>query len=237
MSSAPPPSPRRTVIQAEALAWLAENPAAPDASVVTSLPDISELPEKGFEGWKRWFVEAARQVIRWVPDDGAAIFFQSDVRFQGVWVDKGYLVQRAAEEEGAHLLRHGIVCRKAPGALSQGRATYSHLLYFARRPIPPKRAHPDVLPDAGQMTWPKAMGVSACRLACDFLRGETGTRTVVDPFCGRGTVLAVANAMGLDAVGVDLSAKRCRRARSLQIALDEGSARGVLDPEADVSAP
>jgi tRNA G10 N-methylase Trm11 len=42
---------------------------------------------------------------------------------------------------------------------------------------------------------------------------------VVDPFCGFGTVLAVANALGLDAVGVDVSPRMCRRARTLQIDL------------------
>jgi tRNA G10 N-methylase Trm11 len=46
---------------------------------------------------------------------------------------------------------------------------------------------------------------------------------VVDPFCGRGTVLAVANAMGFDALGVDLGAKRCRAARALVVD-DDGEA-------------
>jgi tRNA G10 N-methylase Trm11 len=41
----------------------------------------------------------------------------------------------------------------------------------------------------------------------------------VDPFCGYGTVLAVANALGLDAVGVDLSARMCARARTLSVDL------------------
>ena len=47
----------------------------------------------------------------------------------------------------------------------------------------------------------------------------TPTRTVVDPFCGWGTVLAVANAVGLDAVGVDCSARMCRKARALHLDL------------------
>lgn len=61
------------------------------------------------------------------------------------------------------------------------------------------------------------MGVAACRVACAYLRDEVGARVVVDPFCGRGTVLAVANAMGMDAIGVELSAKRCRAARVLVV--------------------
>jgi hypothetical protein len=64
------------------------------------------------------------------------------------------------------------------------------------------------------------MGVRACEVACSYLRDEIGARVVVDPFCGRGTVLAVANEMGLDAVGVELSAKRCKAARALTVQLE-----------------
>ena len=52
----------RTVVQAEALAWLSEHPAAEGTSVVTSLPDRSELPALDFEAWRAWFVGAARTV-------------------------------------------------------------------------------------------------------------------------------------------------------------------------------
>ena len=62
------------------------------------------------------------------------------------------------------------------------------------------------------------MGVEACRVACRFLREETATRVVVDPFCGHGTVIAVANLLGLDAIGVDRSRKCCRAARALVVA-------------------
>jgi tRNA G10 N-methylase Trm11 len=46
---------------------------------------------------------------------------------------------------------------------------------------------------------------------------HTGCRTVVDPFCGLGTMLAAANARGLDAVGIELCQKRVRRARALTL--------------------
>jgi DNA modification methylase len=66
----------------------------------------------------------------------------------------------------------------------------------------------------------KATGVEACALACRFLLAETATRLVVDPFCGQGTVLAVANALGLDAVGVDHSQRCCRAARKLRLPVE-----------------
>lgn len=213
---------RRTVVQGEALAWLAENPAEPHASVVTSLPDVSERSDLSFEAWRDWFMLAARRVIAWTPESGVTIFFQSDVRHGDVLVDKSHLVLRAADDEGASLLWHKIVCRRPPGTISFGRPSWSHMLCVAHRPRPvAKRPGPDVLPDAGFMPWSRAMGVEACRAACAYLRDEVESRVVVDPFCGRGTVLAVANAMGLDALGVELGAKRCKAARALVIDVAE----------------
>jgi hypothetical protein len=199
---------------------MAANAAEPGTSVVTSLPDVSEIPSLSLEGWRAWFIEAARAVIRWVPAGGVAIFFQSDVRYRGLWVDKGYLVLRAADDERAALLWHRIVCRRPPGSQSQGRASYSHMICASREVIPPRRPRADVLADAGLMTWSRAMGAEACREACRYILEETPSRLIVDPFCGHGTALAVANTLGLDAIGIELSAKRCRAARRLQLGGD-----------------
>jgi len=214
------PSAVRTIIRGDALTFLAQSPAQPFTSVITSLPDVSELPELGLPAFREWFVGAARAVIRFVPEQGVAIFFQSDIRVGGTWLDKGYLVMKAAELEQASLVWHKIVCRKPPGTIMFGRASYSHMLCISRHDrAMPTRPGPDVLADAGSMPWSKAMGVNACVLACRYLRDETSTRLVVDPFCGHGTALAVANAMGFDALGVDRSARQCRAARKLTVEL------------------
>jgi hypothetical protein len=81
--------------------------------------------------------------------------------------------------------------------------------------LPLEAATPDVIPSAGKVTWTRGMGVAACALAVRFVRERTTTRTIVDPFCGHGSVLAVANAAGLDAIGVELGRKRAERAREL----------------------
>jgi tRNA G10 N-methylase Trm11 len=65
------------------------------------------------------------------------------------------------------------------------------------------------------MTWARAMGREACDAVARFLLEQTTCRTVVDPFCGLGTMLAVANLHGLDAVGVERSTRRAERARAL----------------------
>ena len=214
------PSPRRTVHHGDAIAWLRAAGPLAASSVVTSLPDVSELPALSLDGWRRWFEEAALLTMRSVPDEGVAIFHQSDIKHAGLWLDKGAMVARAAERAGMGLLFHKIVCRVAPGTATHGRAGYAHLLAFARTLRPSlRRATPDVLPDAGFRPGTKAMGVRACLEACRYVMAETQTRTIVDPFCGFGTVLAVANALGLDAVGVDLSARMCRSSRNLSVTI------------------
>jgi hypothetical protein len=213
MQSRPP---GRQVHHGDALAWLRAHAPLAGASIVTSLPDVSEIPAFGFDEWRAWFEEAAELVVRAVPVDGVAIFFQTDIRHAGLWVDKGALVTRGAERAAAGLIFHRIVCRKPPGTTTFGRATYAHLLGFARH-VRPSGARADVLPDGGPVAGRKAMGLRAAMEACRFIRDETPTRVVIDPFCGWGTVLAAANALGMDAVGVDLSARMCRRARALAI--------------------
>jgi len=212
---------RREVHPGDAIAWLRAQERLADASVVTSLPDASELPALGFEGWRRWFEDAAELTASRVPEDGVAIFFQSDIKHGGAWIDKGALVGRGAERAGMRLVFHTIVCRLPPGTLTFGRPSYSHLVGYAwpSHQPGPARATADVLADGGFKPGSKSMGVNACVEACRFVLAETPTRTIVDPFCGWGTVLAVANALGLGSVGVDLSTRMCRRARALVIDL------------------
>ncbi|RKG71583.1 SAM-dependent methyltransferase [Corallococcus exercitus] len=208
---------KRTVYCEDALAWLEARPVLDGCSVVASLPDVSEFPSLTVPQWKDWFVGAAAKVLSRVPQDGVAVFYQSDVKKDGSWVDKGYLVSKAAEAAGCDTLWHKVVCRRTPGTVTFGRPAYSHLLCFSRGlKADAAKSTADVLPDPGEVTWTRGMGLNACLVACRFILEQTHTRTVVDPFCGHGTALAVANALGLDAVGVELSRKRARRARNLQ---------------------
>ena len=214
--SGPARAPTRVVHCEDAIAWLSAQPVLAGCSLFTSLPDATELPGMRDADWARWFVEAAALVISRTPDDGAALFYQSDVKRGGVWIDKAYLVQKAAEQAGAALLFHKVVCRRPPGTITYGRAGYGHLLCFSRGLRQDLgRATADVLAAQGELTWVRAVGLDPCRLACRWILEETTTRTVVDPFCGVGTALAVANELGMDAIGVELNQKRARKARGL----------------------
>lgn len=210
--------PSRVVHHTDALPWLAAQGTLAGASFITSLPDVSGLPSLGLAGWRSWFIDAAEAVLRSTPDDGVAIFYQTDIKVDGTWVDKGFLCQLAAEREGSALLFHKVVCRMPAGKVSFGRPAYTHMLAFSRAIRDDvARSTQDVLPATGQMTWSQAMGVDACVAACRYILSHTQTRTVVDPFCGKGTVLAVANSLGMDAVGIELSRRRAQHARRLQV--------------------
>ncbi|MBS1960686.1 MAG: hypothetical protein JST04_00610 [Bdellovibrionales bacterium] len=213
-----PSSEARIVHTEDALAWLRAHAPIPGASLVASLPDYSEFPGLSLGEWKSWFTDAASLVLASTPDEGVAIFFQSDIKHEGEWIDKSYLVQRAAEASGHALLFHKVLCRAAPGATTFGKPAYSHLLAFSRTVRPPaERSTADVIPDLGDKAWVRGMGFAACRIAVDLVVRETPTRTIVNPFCGYGSVLAAANAAGLRAVGIERSPKRADRARRLRV--------------------
>lgn len=217
--------PTRVVHQTDGVTWLGNASLDAQHALVTSLPDSSEL-RLSFDAWQKWFVDTAALACRATADESVAVFFQTDVKRDGRWVDKGFLVQLGAREAGSQLLWHKIVCRAPAGVTTVGRPGYAHLLCFSRGlRLDTAKSSPDVLPRLGEMTWPRAMGIAACEATCQFLLAHTRCRTVVDPFCGVGSMLAVANAYGLDAVGVELSAKRAARARTLEL-----SPKGVQTP-------
>lgn len=215
-------APSRVVHQGDGVAWLAahvnaEHPASrlgPEHAIVTSLPDLSEV-KLDFDAWRTWFIDAAALVCRALHDEGVAFFYQSDIELDGRWIDKSHLVQLGAERSGTPLFLHQIVCRAPAGTVTRKRPAYSHLLGFSKNHRLQGRTAADVLPQLGEMTWSRAMGRAACDAVCTYLLDKTSTRVVVDPFCGLGTMLAVANQAGLDAIGVELSVKRAALAERL----------------------
>lgn len=135
------------------------------------------------------------------------------------WIDKSRLCFLGAEKvPNVKVLWHKMMLRAPVGTVLMGHPGYSHMICFgkgnnvsdniSRRPLP------DIL-DRGDMLYPKAMGINACMLAMIYCK-EAGATTIIDPFCGKGSVLLAANYVGLDAIGVDISATRCRNAKSMR---------------------
>lgn len=223
----------REVFCDDALTWLKKAPMPLNSSIIASLPDVSEFPHLNLEEWKEWFMATAELIFSQANPDGVVLFYQSDIKYEGVWVDKGYLIQKVAEKMGMPLLWHKIACRVAPGIATFGRPSYSKILCFSKNlRLEPGKSLPDVLPDLGEKTWQRGMGLDACLMIAKFLKEQTPTEVLIHPFCGEGSMIAVANHFGIKTIGIERSPKRAEKARRLEIiktskGLDFSSAQGI----------
>lgn len=211
----------REVYTDDAIEWLKRFDKSEGHSFLGSLPDYSEFPGFTLQEWKDWFQSTAELILDRTSPEGVTLFFQSDIKHEGIWIDKAFIIQKAAEKLGHNLLFHKIFCRAPAGTIMFGRPAYSHMLAFSRTVVPDLgKSTADVIPDLGDKTWVRGIGLSAALMASEFVKKHTTTRTLVNPFCGEGSIIAAANYTGLNAVGIERSPKRAERARSLQVAPD-----------------
>lgn len=202
----------RVIFCQDAIPWL-EKQSKLD-SIVTSIPEMDEL-DMSFADYIPFFRNAAALCLKAVKDKGYCIFLQTDRKYKG-WVDKSYLISDEANKLGMRMIWHKIALRTDVGKADLYRPTYSHMLCYSKDgPIGIPVA--DVV-HRGEVTYPNAFGLDAVKLVIEFLKKHK-IKKVVDPFVGSGTVVAVANAMGLKAVGVDIDKQQCKKAEKLEIKL------------------
>lgn len=213
------PLPDKTIVQRDVLEWLAETTLHEHQAIVASIPDSAELPNQALEPWREWFSLVAKCVIEKAHPRSLLLFYQSDVRHAGTWIDKSFMVQEAAKAQGAALLAHRIVCRLPAGTVSFGRSSYSHLLVFSKElRNTQKHGYSDVIPEGGPAAWVRGIGLHSCEAIVRAIKQETTATTLVHLFCGKGLLLEVARAQGLHTIGVDLSKKQCRHAQRFDLA-------------------
>ena len=197
----------KRIVCADALDWLAENKAG---GIVTSPPDAEEIGA-GPDDWRGWFARALDACF--AASAGPVVLYVTDRKSGGVLHSKAALVHAAAERAGIDPAWHKIALRRDVGAADLHRPTFSHLIAFG---APPGKASPDVI-RRGRVLYPNGTGLAAARVAVDWAGRAIKGGPLVDPFCGRGTIPAVAEAMGIEAVGVDLDPDQCRRAGALRL--------------------
>ena len=202
----------RTIYCQDAIPWL-ETQKKLD-SIVTSIPEMDEV-KLSFKEYVPFFRNAARLCLEAVKDKGYCIFLQTDRKYKG-WVDKSYLISDEAQKLGIRMIWHKIALRTEVGKADIFRPTYSHMLCYSKDGligIPVT----DVV-QRGEVTYANGFGIDAVALVIQFLK-KHNIKTVTDPFVGSGTVVAVANAMGLNGIGVDIDKKQCIKAKALEITI------------------
>ena len=200
----------RQVLCQDAFVWLSKHENLD--SIVTSMPEMEEV-HLHLKEYEVFFRNAAKACLESTKEDGYCIFLQTDRKYHG-WIDKGYWITQEAYALGFHMVWKKIAITKEAGKADLFRPTYSHMLCFTKNGKVGK-LFPDVI-YSGDKTYTHAFGVDAVTLCIDYLRAQ-GIRTVVDPFCGSGTTLAIANKLGLDAIGIDVSKEACAMARKLKL--------------------
>lgn len=203
----------RKIICADALKWLESD--CPPCSIVTSPAEQAEIggtiPE-----WRDWYLAACSLMFRALAPGAACVIYSTDRKFEGEWISKPAMMNVAAREAGVRQLWHKIALRKPVGSTDIHRPAYTHLIAFGGPEARPGAASPDVF-ERGKTVYPNGMGLIAARFAVQFAM-RPGL-PLVDPFCGRGTVPAVAEALGAEAIGVDILESQCDLARALKLQL------------------
>ena len=181
-------------------------------SVVTSLPDAEETNMTSTE-WEKWFVEIVRDII--LKTKNYAVFYQTDRKTDGKLIDKSFLLNKGNELAKGNCLFNKVALRIDVGKKDLFRPSFTHLLCFSKNKKSGK-CFEDVF-ERGKMIYNNAMGLTACKKAIEYIKTNSDTKEITDPFCGRGSILAVSNKMGLDAVGCDILEEQCEHSRKISI--------------------
>ena len=186
-------------------------------ALITSLPDAGEMGY-ALNDYQTWFSHATALLMSAVASDGVIVFYQTDRRHKGTLLSKAALLCNTASSQGLRLLWHKIVLQSNVGTISLFRPSYTHMMAFSKL-LRSGKPTPDVI-EAGKKIYKNGMGINAASVAVRFARHSAKTRTIYDPFCGQGTVLAVANALGCDSIGCDIDPSQCNQARKLRLKLN-----------------
>lgn len=192
----------REIIVADAVKWLEEQTACSIPNVVTGICDMDEigatLPE-----YLRFFKQVANLIFSRMNPGGYAVFIQTDRKYQREWIDKSALLSECARENGFKMVWHKIQLLREVDGTDLYRPTYSHMLCYTVNGTS-GAAFPDVLPVSRRL-YKNGTPIEAARRSLLFIKQYNKKSTkVVDPFVGRGTIPAIANALGMDAVGIDI---------------------------------
>lgn len=207
----------KKIICDDAITWFENYDSIELNSTVSSLPDYSEFAGWSIDQWKNWFISTSELIINKTSDEGVSIFYQTDIKHNGEWIDKSFLIQKAAEKANSKLIWHKIICRVPPDLITFGRPAYTHILCFSKKfQLDHSKSTADVISHVGEKIWERGMGLEACLMITKFLKNHVRPEIVINPFCGQGSLVSVLEAFDLNVIGIEKGAKRARAAEKMK---------------------
>ena len=200
----------RTVFCDDAHKWLENNKN--NKAIITSLPDMEEVG-LNLKEWQEWIKKTCLIISSALNDDGIVIFYQTDRKYKGSIIDKKTLISQIFFELGYKSIFNKIVLKQKIETVNLFRPGFTNMFGFSKN-IKSGKATPDVI-NSGKMIYKNAMGLDACKVAIDFIKTKINPEEILDPFCGQGSVLKIANENGFDSVGVEILREQCKKAKLL----------------------
>ena len=204
----------REIVVENALDWLRRQSTI--SNVITGICDADECGME-IEEYKAFFKEVSELIFTKLDSKGYAIFIQTDRKINRSWVDKSYLLTAIAYKAGLKLVWHKIVLKREVDRVFTHRPGYSHMLCYTKLGNPGE-ATPDVIP-VSESLYKNGTPLEATIRAVEFVKRYSKAKDanmIIDPFVGRGTIPAVANSYGLDAIGIDIDPEQAKIAESMQ---------------------
>jgi hypothetical protein len=204
----------RKILCENSLVWLKNQQDYSLPNVITGIPDIDEL-NVSIDKYFEFFDDITQLLMNKVKPDCYIIFIQTDRKYNKQWIDKSTLLNNIAKKNNIPLLWHKIVLNRPVNSTHIQRPTYSHFMCYSKTKGP-GLATPDII-DGGKKLYKNATSLNAAVNAVKFILGNSNNDTILDPFVGQGTIVAVANEYNLNAIGIDINPEQCEKSKLLVI--------------------
>lgn len=178
--------------------------------IITSIPDMSELGMTDLGKYSFFFCCALTACIE-ASKETPLILYQTDRKIDGILFSKAATVLHHGLEHGMDIMWHKIIVRRGYDKVDLMKPGYSHMIAmgYKDKGIKPGRASPDVIEFTGAL-YDNGMDYRATNQA--ILYAKKYSSTIIDPFCGKGTVPIMADDLGLDGIGIDIDEAQCKAA-------------------------
>lgn len=186
------------------------------ANIFTGMPDNTEM-KLDYKQYGEYRKKILKNIFE-LGKDNILVFTQTDKKAtsMGIWYDKISSIYEAANEFKVKLIFHKIGLYHNEDTFPD----YQHYICFSNIINTNTNINNSVML-AGDKLYkngtPFNIIMNALML---FKNNNSNNNNVLDPFCGRGTNLALANLIGMNAIGIDIDPVQCEYSRNLNIEKD-----------------